>query len=147
MALSAASTAGSLYQPLISRDIFDGALVAHDARRLIVLVGLFALIAVAAFAVNAVSGLLYTRVSAAVLFDMRLDLYRHLQQLSPRFYARTRLGDILSRLNNDISEIQRIAAETTLAWVGNVLFLAGTVVMLAWLDLRLFFISIITAPV
>ena len=147
MALSAASTAGSLYQPLISRDIFDGALVAHDARRLIVLVGLFALIAVAAFAVNAVSGLLYTRVSAAVLFDMRLDLYRHLQQLSPRFYARTRLGDILSRLNNDISEIQRIAAETTLAWVGNVLFLAGTVVMLAWLDLRLFLISIITAPV
>jgi ATP-binding cassette, subfamily B, bacterial len=146
MALSAASTAGSLYQPLISRDIFDGALLAGDSRRLIVLVGLFALIAVAAFAVNVVSGLLYTRVSADVLFDMRLDLYRHLQQLSPRFYARTRLGDIMSRLNNDISEIQRIAAETTLAWVGNVLFLAGTVAMLAWLDLQLFAISAVTAP-
>ena len=146
MILSAASTAGSLYQPLISRDIFDNALLAGDARRLVVLAGLFALIALASFAINVASGLLYTRVSADVLFDMRLDLYRHLQRLSPRFYARTRLGDIMSRLNSDIGEIQRIAAETTLAWVGNVLFLAGTIVMLAWLDPRLFAISIVTAP-
>ena len=47
--------------------------------------------------------------SADILFDMRLEMYRHLQRLSPRFYARTRLGDIMSRINNDIGEIQRIA--------------------------------------
>ena len=40
------------------------------------------------------SGLRYTRVSADILFDMRLAMYRHLQRLSPRFYARTRLGDV-----------------------------------------------------
>ena len=40
----------------------------------------------------------------------------------------------MSRINNDIGEIQRIAAETALAWVGNVLFLVGTVGMLVWLD-------------
>jgi hypothetical protein len=77
-------------------------------------------------------------VSAEILFDMRLEMYRHLQRLSPRFSRGTRLGDIMSRINNDIGEIQRIAAETALAWVGNVLFLAGTIVMLAWLDMRLF---------
>jgi ABC-type multidrug transport system fused ATPase/permease subunit len=62
---------------------------------------------------------------------MRLSLYAHLQRLSPRFYARTRLGDIVARLNNDISEIQRVAAEAALAWVGNVLFLIGSLVMMA----------------
>ena len=62
---------------------------------------------------------------------MRLDVYRHLQRLSPRFYARTPLGEVVSRLNNDVSEVQRVAAETVLASVGNVLFLAGTLVMLA----------------
>ena len=76
------------------------------------------LITVVSFALNVVSGLRYTRVSADILFDMRLEMYRHLQRLSPRFYARTRLGDIMSRINNDIGEIQRIAAETALAWVG-----------------------------
>src|SRR5262245_40864046 len=77
---------------------------------------------------------------------MRLEMYRHLQQLSPRFYARTRLGDIMSRINNDIGEIQRIASETALAWFGNVLFLAGTIGMLAWLDVRLFAVAVATLP-
>jgi ATP-binding cassette subfamily B protein len=39
-----------------------------------------------------------------------------------------------------------VAAETALAWVGNGLFLAGTTVMLAWLDLRLFLLTALTAP-
>ena len=66
--------------------------------------------------------------------------------LSPRFYARTRLGEIVSRLNNDIGEIQRVAAEAALAWVGNVLFLIGTVAVMAWLDLRLFLVGIALLP-
>ena len=69
-------------------------------------------------------------------------MYRHLQRLSPRFYARTRLGDIMSRINNDIGEIQRVAAEAALAWVGNVLFLVGTVGDAGWLDLRLFLVTV-----
>jgi ATP-binding cassette subfamily B protein len=146
MALCLASTAVSLYLPLLSRDVFDGALLGHDAGRLVRLVALFAIISAGSFALNVISGLRYTRVSADILFDMRLVMYRHLQRLSPRFYARTRLGDIMSRINNDIGEIQRIAAETALAWFGNVLFLVGTVGMLLWLDARLFLISAATAP-
>ena len=146
MLLSLASTAVSLYLPLLSRDVFDGALLARDAPRLIRLVGLFALISIVSFALNVVSGLRYTRVSADILFDMRLAMYRHLHRLSPRFYAHRRLGDIMSRINNDIGEIQQIAAETALAWFGNVLFLVGTVGMLIWLDARLFLISAATAP-
>ena len=95
---------------------------------------------------NVVSGLQYTRVSAEILFDMRRELYEHLQRLSPRYYARTRLGDIVSRINNDISEIQRVAAEAALAWVGNVLFLLGSVAVLIWLDWRLFLVGMATLP-
>src|SRR5216684_1946657 len=146
MALSLASTAVSLYLPLLSRDVFDGALLGRDAGRLVRIVGVFALISLGSFALNVLSGLRYTRVSADILFDMRLAMYRHLHRLSPRFYARTRMGDILSRINNDIGEIQRIAAETALAWVGNVLFLAGSVAVLLWLDARLFLLSLALLP-
>jgi ATP-binding cassette, subfamily B, bacterial len=144
--LSALSTALSLYLPLLSRDFFDHALIGRDLGTLIRVGVLFALFSAASFVVNVVSGLRYTRVSADILFDMRLQMYRHLQRLSPRFHARTRIGDVMSRINNDVGEIQRIAAETALAWVGNVLFLCGTTVMLAWLDLRLFLVTIATAP-
>ncbi len=146
LALSVASTALSLYLPLLSRDFFDRALIGRDLSALVRVVALVAAVSVASFLVNIASGLRYTRVSADILFDMRLEMYRHLQRLSPRFYARTRMGDIMSRINNDIGEIQRIAAETALAWLGNVLFLGGTIVMLAWLDVRLFAATIVTAP-
>src|SRR3982074_1099801 len=144
--LSVASTALALSLPILARDFFDRALIGRDVTTLIRVVLLFAAVTVASFITNVVSGLRYTRVSADILFDMRLEMYRHLQRLSPRFYARTRMGDVMSRINNDIGEIQRIASEAALAWVGNVLFLAGTVAMLAWLDLRLFAVTAAVAP-
>src|SRR6266542_1009092 len=146
LGLSGLSTALALYVPLLSRDFVDGAVIGRDTATLVRVAVFFAAVSLASFLVNIVSGLRYTRVSADILFDMRLEMYRHLQRLSPRFYARTRLGDIMSRLNNDIGEIQRIAAETVFAWVGNVLFLAGTTVMLAWLDWRLFLLTAAAAP-
>ena len=145
--LSALSTALSLYLPLLSRDFFDRALIGRDLSWLIRVAVLFTAVGAASLAVNVISGLRYTRVSADILFDMRLQMYRHLQRLSPRVHARTRIGDVMSRINNDIGEIQRIAAETALAWVGNVLFLCGTIAMLAWLDLRLFAVTLATAPI
>jgi ATP-binding cassette subfamily B protein len=144
--LSLVSTALALYLPYLSKDLIDGALVARDLDRLWRIVLLFGLVTLAAFGVNVASGLRYTRVSADVLFDMRAAVYRHLQRLSPRFYARTRLGDIVARLNNDIAEIQRVAAETLLASAGNALFLCGTLIMMVWLDPRLFILSVSVLP-
>ena len=144
MAISLVSTGLSLVTPYLSKDLVDRALLGRDLTALWRTVGFFAALGVASYILNVISGLRYTRVSAAILFDMRLAVYGHLQQLSPRFYARTRLGDIVSRLNSDIGEIQRVAAEAALAWVGNVLFLVGCVAMLLWLDWRL---ALVTAAI
>jgi ATP-binding cassette subfamily B protein len=145
--LSLVSTGLSLVIPYLSKDLFDRALLGHDFHRLLIIVALFTGITLVSFLLNVVTGLRYTRTSAEILFDMRLSLYQHLQRLSPRFYARTRLGEIVSRINNDIAEIQRVAAETALAWIGNVLFLIGTVVFMLLLDARLFLLTIALLPV
>ena len=144
--LSLLSTGLALYVPFLSRSLVDVALLGGDGNALRRIVLIFALITGASFVLNVVSGLRYTRVSAEILFDMRLALYRHLQRLSPRFFASTRLGDIMSRINNDISEIQRIASEAVLATLGNVIFLAGSLSMLVWLDLQLFLVSVLLLP-
>jgi ATP-binding cassette subfamily B protein len=147
LAISLISTATTLIIPYLSKDLIDTALVGRDLAALQRIVGWFIGLGVLGFALNVTSGLRYTRVSAEILFDMRLALYAHLQRLSPRFYARTRLGDIVSRLNNDISEIQRVAAEAALAWVGNVLFLAGSLVMMLWLDWPLALVALAPLPI
>jgi len=144
--LTLTGTALSLAVPYLSRILVDEALLKRNASALAQVVAAFAAITVTGFVLNIASGLLYTRVSAGVLFDMRLAVYRHLQTLSPRFYARTRLGEIVSRLNSDLAEVQRVAAETALAWVGNVVFLAGTIGVLAWMDWRLFLLAVMPAP-
>jgi ATP-binding cassette subfamily B protein len=137
MAISLVSTGVSLVTPYLTKDLVDRALIGRDLAALQRIVLLFALLGLLSYGLNVVSGLRYTRVSAEILFDMRLALYQHLQRLSPRFYARTRLGDIVARINSDIGEIQRVAAEAALAWVGNILFLIGCAVMLVWLDWKL----------
>ena len=147
LVISFVSTAATLAMPYLSKVLIDQALIGRDTAALRRIVLGFAALGVFGFALNVVSGLRYTRVSAEILFDMRLSMYAHLQRLSPRFYARTRFGDIVSRLNNDISEIQRVAAETALAWVGNVLFLAGSLVMMIWLDWRLSLVALAPMPI
>ena len=142
-AISLVSTATTLAVPYLTKDLIDTALIGRDLAALRRIVLWFAAAsACSASCSTSSSGLRYTRVSADILFDMRLALYEHLQRLSPRFYARTRLGDIIARINGDISEIQRVAAEAALAWVGNVLFLAGSLVMMVWLDWRLALVAL-----
>ena len=146
LVLSLTGTVLSLFIPYLSKLLVDSALLGRDSGALFRITGLFVGITLASFVMNVASGLRYTRVSADILFDMRLELYRHLQKLSPRYYAGTTLGEIVSRINSDISEIQRVAAEMALAWLGNVIFLIGTVAMLIWLDARLFLVSMIMMP-
>ncbi len=146
LGLSLAGTLLALLLPYLSRALVDKALLGRDFAALLRIVGLFVAITLVSFGLNVVSGLLYTRVSADMLFDMRLGVYRHLQRLSPRFYARMHLGQIASRINSDVGEIQRVAAEVALAWLGNVIFFVGSVVILIMLDPLLFFVSLALLP-
>jgi ATP-binding cassette subfamily B protein len=146
LVLSLIGTGLSLLLPYLTRLLIDRALLGRDTGALVRIVLAFAALTVASFALNVVSGLRYTRVSADILFDMRLALFRHLQRLSPRFYARMPLGQIASRINSDIGEIQRVAAEIALSWIGSVLFLAGAIAILIALDPLLFAVSVAVLP-
>ena len=85
LGLSLVGTVVSLFLPFLSRALVDQALLGRDTRALVRIVLSFFGLTLASFALNTVSGLRYTRVSADILFDMRLALFRHLQALSPRF--------------------------------------------------------------
>jgi ATP-binding cassette subfamily B protein len=147
LALSLVSTVLGLAQPYITKLLIDEALLRRNMRALISVAVLMVVVTVLGFGLNILSSYRYVAVSAGVLFDMRLAVYRHLQRLSPSYYARTRLGEIVSRLNNDVGEVQRVAADTLLSAVNNVIFLAGSVVIMLLLNWKLFFLSIVLIPV
>lgn len=64
----------------------------------------------------------YVRLSGRVLFALREDIYRHLQRLSPTYYARVQSGDLLARLDGDVAEVQRFAVDVPLAMVNALLY-------------------------
>jgi len=142
-----ASTSFSLIQPYISRLLIDDALLKRDLRMLGIVSGVMFGVTVLGFVLNIVSSYQYVRVSANVLFDMRLELYRHLQSLSPRFWARAKMGDVVSRINNDIAEVQRVSADSLLSVLSNLVFLIGSAVIMASLSLRIFLVSLAAVPV
>src|SRR5579863_8688616 len=146
LATGIAATGFSLLQPYISKLLIDDALLKRNLHMLLIVSGLMFGVTVLGFVLNILSSYQYVRVSASVLFDMRLALYRHLQSLSPRFWARTRLGDVVSRINNDIAEVQRVSADSLLSVLSNVVFLVGSIGIMITLSPRLFLVSVAAVP-
>ena len=141
-----AATLFGLAQPYISKLLIDEALLKRDFQKLLTVSGLMLGATVLNFALNIFSSYQYVKASAAILFDIRLALYRHLQTLSPRFWASARMGDVVSRINNDVAEVQRVSADSLLSVLSNVVFLAGSAAIMASLDARLFLLSVAVLP-
>ena len=140
------ATGVGLAQPYFSKLLIDSALLRRDMRALAWVAGLMASFTIAGFVLNIVSSYQYVRISAHLLFEMRLALYRHLQSCSPRFWTRNRLGDVVSRINNDAAEVQRITADTLLAVCSNIVFLAGAAAIMVWFSLPIFLCSVAALP-
>ena len=141
-----AATAFGLLQPYLSKLLIDDALAKRNLSMLLIVSGLMFGVTVLGFVLNIFSSYQYVRVSASVLFDMRLALYRHLQTLSPRFWASRKLGDVVSRINNDIAEVQRVSADSLLSVLSNVVFLIGSAAIMIALSPRLFLVSVAAVP-
>jgi ATP-binding cassette subfamily B protein len=146
MLLGLFSTAVGLVQPYISRLLIDDALLRRNLHALTMIAIAMVVVTIVGFALNIASSYYYIRLSAETLFDMRLAVYRHLQQLSPRYFAHKKLGDIVSRINNDIGEVQRVCSDTLLSVLSNVLFLVGSIAIMSWLNWRLMLASVALLP-
>jgi ATP-binding cassette subfamily B protein len=147
MLLGLFSTAVGLVQPYISRLLIDDALLRRNLHALTMIAIAMVVVTIVGFVLNIASSYYYVRLSAESLFDMRLAVYRHLQQLSPRYFTQKKLGDIVSRINNDIGEVQRVCSDTLLSVLSNLLFLVGSIAIMSWLNWRLMLASVALLPV
>lgn len=146
LVVSLGGTALNLAQPYLSKLMIDHALLRRDMTALVEIALAMVAVAIVGYGLNIFASYRYVSASAAMLFDIRAALLRHLQTLSPRFYGGFRLGDLMSRLNSDVSDVQRVTADTLLSVLSNVLMLVGSVALMIWLDWRLFLIGVVLIP-
>jgi ATP-binding cassette subfamily B protein len=137
----------SLVYPLLMRSVVDD-VIDQGRRELLwpLTFGIFGATA-AGVVLSGAAGYLQTWVTSQVLVDLRVQAFRHLQALGPAFFARARLGDILSRMGSDIAELQRVATGTLLQVVGSLLTLIGVIGALTWLQPVLLLIGAAFVPI
>ena len=80
------------------------------------------------------------------VFDIRLDLFRHVQRLSLAFHNRRRTGNISARLINDLNDAQGLLNEGIIDVGMDTVFLCGIAVFLLMLDWPLALVSLFTLP-
>ena len=132
--------------PLLLVPLLDDALLGGDFLLLLQLAVLMAVMQIGGLVLTSYTGYRYVGLSARALFDLRLTVYRRLQRLSPRFFAGARTGDLLSRLNTDVSELQRTAGDLLLTLTQNVLGLIVALVLVLALAPALLVPALVVLP-
>ncbi|GAB1424020.1 ABC transporter ATP-binding protein [Thauera terpenica] len=144
--LSFVATLLVLLQPWLTKLLIDEGLLARDYTMLLTVAAGMIVVGIVGTALSGINRLLHTRLSGTILFALRSDLYRHLQTLSPSFYGRQRMGDLMSRIDGDVAEIQRFAVDSLFAAVSSVVGLVGAVVLMLTLSWKLSLLVLLLVP-
>ena len=144
--------------PLVARFIIDRAItpaigpsatIAPDEgfRRLVPLgLAYLALLAAGAF-LRYGQNILTTYVGQRAMYDLRVQLFGHLQHLSLTFFDRNPVGRLMTRITNDIDALTDMVTQGVVSIFGDVLMVVGIAVVLLLLDWRLALITFISLPV
>ena len=86
-------------------------------------------------------------ISRDVEFDLRNDLFAHLERLSQRYYNETRTGDLMSKLTNDLNAVRNLVGPGIMYSATTVVVGAATIALMVHLDWRLTLLALIPLPV
>ncbi len=124
----------SLLTPLIMRDLIDRAIPGEDITRLIWLTVALLALPIVNGAINVINRRLNVRVGEGVTYDLRLALYSRLQRMSLRFFTNTRVGELMSRLNNDVVGAQNAISNTVVNIITNIVQAGAVLVVMLTLE-------------
>lgn len=136
----------SVVPAILIRLVIDNAIPSGDVR-LLTLLGLGM---VTVPLLNAVVGVaqrwLSSKVGEGIIFDLRRELYAHLQRMSLRFFTATKTGELMNRLNSDVVGAQQAITGTFVTIVSNVVSVAVIVAVMLQAEWRLTLLAVAALP-
>ena len=108
-------------------------------------VAAFLIVAAVQMAFNYLHLRLGALVAQQVLYTLRMDLFRHLQRLSMSYFDRSEVGKVMSRIQNDVQQLQEFMFIGVIS-VADVLSLVGVTVAMFTLSPRLALITLVVVP-
>ena len=132
--------------PLVLKAIIDHGIA--DQRRGLVLglAGLLAVLAVVGAVIGLVQRWFSARIGEGLIYDLRTEVFDHVQRMPMGFFTRAQTGALVTRLNSDVQGAQQAFTSTLSTVVGNVVTVAMTITAMAVLSWQITLLSLAIVP-
>ena len=146
LCMTLATTGLGLLSPLILRELIDRTLPEHNLHRLLWLTFALVTIPLITGSLNVFLRQFNARVGEGVTYDLRVDLFSYLQRMSLGFFTHTKIGELMSRLNNDVVGAQSAISNTFVNIVTSLIQAVVVASVMFALEWRLTLISVAILP-
>ena len=144
---TAIAAGGTAYLPWIIKDMVDQVLKEKNTEMLnYIVISIIVLFIIRGMAFYGQSYLM-NYVGQRVIIDIRKAVFEKLQRLSLDFYDKNKTGTIMSYVTNDVGALQSAMVENVVEMVTESVILIASIVMMIYLDWRLFLVTFSTFPV
>jgi ABC-type multidrug transport system fused ATPase/permease subunit len=140
-------TAAGLAPAPLAKQAIDRGITQGDTGALTVIVILFIISALVVWVTSFAQTYLTNWVGQRALQDLRLDVFRHLQEMPVGFYERRPAGVLISRLTNDVEALEQMVTDAVTTLFQASLTLVGSIVILLVFDVELAVLTFLIFPV
>jgi ATP-binding cassette subfamily B protein len=140
------NTGLTLLTPLILRQLIDSTIPEGNVNQLVLLALGLLLIPSLGGIISVGQRRLNAGVGEGVIYDLRVGLYSHLQRMSLGFFTNTKVGELMSRLNNDVVGAQNAISNTIVNMITNIIQASAVLLVMLALEWRLTLVSVFVLP-
>jgi ATP-binding cassette subfamily B protein len=140
-------TAAGLAPAPLAKQAIDRGITKGDTGALTVIVLLFIASALIVWGTSWAQTYLTNWVGQRALQDLRLDIFRHLQEMPVGFYERRPAGVLISRLTNDVEALEQMVTDAVTTLFQATLTLVGSIVILLLFDVDLALLTFVIFPI
>ena len=135
-----------LLPSIITGRIVDEALVGKDLRLLVQLLVMAFITLTGSQVISVLESYINAWISQRIIFDMKNQMYDHLQHMPHAFFTSEKQGDIITRMNTDISGVSSVISGTLSSIVSNIATVVTTLVALFTMSWKLALVGIVVIP-
>jgi ATP-binding cassette subfamily B protein len=146
LAMILTTTGLTLLTPLILRQLIDRTIPQGRVDQLVWLALALLAIPAAGGLINVFQRRLNSQVGEGVIYDLRVALFARLQRMSLRFFTNTKVGELMSRLNNDVVGAQNAISNTIVNIITDIVQAVAVLAVMLTLEWRLTLISVAILP-
>ena len=140
------SSALGLLQPWLMKIAIDDHIATGELAGLGLIAGMLLASLAALFVLEFFETYTLQKVGQRIMFDLRGEIYGHLQKLDLRYYDRNPVGRLMTRVTTDVDALNDLFASGIVTVFGDVFSLAGIIVALLLMDWRLALVSFTVLP-